>query len=64
MHKATKMLLQSLLFLVSFCLGLWLFNHVNPWLGVCVCLIIVLLGFNRLVKWLNKISDDIKPKSE
>jgi len=48
--NANKIILLILLFLGAIYGGLWLFNHINAWLGIGTILV-VLVGFgNYLVK--------------
>lgn len=64
MQKQTKAIIMGLLFIVVLCLGLWLFNHVNPWIGIGFCVLIIGVVMNYAFRRLNKAIDEVKPKSE
>jgi len=55
--NANKIILLILLFLGAIYGGLWLFNHINAWLGIGTILV-VLVGFgNYLVKKLKQTNE-------
>lgn len=51
-----KTIFQLLLYAVLFYGGLWSFNHINPWIGILIIVLIISYLINKIYKFLKQKS--------
>jgi len=51
-----KIIIFSLLLLIAFFAGVWLFNHINAWLGIACIILTFLAAVNYGVKLFNQFN--------
>jgi hypothetical protein len=49
-----KTAFQILLFAISFYAGIWMFNHLNPWVGILLIIAIIIFSINKLFNYFKK----------
>lgn len=45
----TKYALYTILFIVLFSVASWTFNYVNPWVGIGLALVLVIILTNKII---------------
>ena len=45
-----KLLIQVMIFVLALNLAFWLFNHVNPWIGIGSVLTILIISYYLITK--------------
>ena len=55
-----KIILYTIVAFIAFYGGVWLFNHVNPWIGIIAIIVVIYVIFKFIVLTLKKQKNDEK----